>query len=140
MLETSKKFPETFAQRDFILKETSGQNFYNTSEYDFKKLLDDPTNIEINFYNYINGYSKEATDIIENFELKRHIEKMVQFAKNNNPEEFKKVYYDEFKKKAFRRYQQNTEMFEKMMSEEGYMEDFMKSMFKYIYESLKNKG
>lgn len=140
MLETSKKFPETFAQRDFILKETSGQNFYNTSEYDFKKLLDDPTNIEINFYNYINGYSKEATDIIENFELKRHIEKMVQFAKNNNPEEFKKVYDDEFKKKAFRRYQQNTEMFEKMMSEEGYMEDFMKSMFKYIYESLKNKG
>lgn len=67
-------------------------------------------------------------------------EKMVQFAKNNNSEEFKKVYDDEFKKKAFRRYQQNTEMFEKMMSEEGYMEDFMKSMFKYIYESLKNKG
>ena len=31
-------------------------------------------------------------------------------------------------------------MFEKMMSEEGYMEDFIKSMFKYIYESLKNKG
>lgn len=66
--------------------------------------------------------------------------KMVQFAKNNNSEEFKKVYDDEFKKKAFRRYQQNTEMFEKMMSEEGYMEDFIKSMFKYIYESLKNKG
>lgn len=66
--------------------------------------------------------------------------KMVEFAKNNNSEEFKKVYDDEFKKKAFRRYQQNTEMFEKMMSEEGYMEDFMKSMFKYIYESLKNKG
>ena len=34
--------------------------------------------------------------------------KMVQFAKNNNSEEFKKVYDDEFKKKAFRRYQQNT--------------------------------
>ena len=46
---------------------------------------------------------------------------------------------EEFKKKAFKRYQQNTEMFEKMMSEEGYMEDFMKSMFKYIYENLKNK-
>lgn len=66
-------------------------------------------------------------------------EKMVQFAKNNNPEEFRKVYDDEFKKKAFKRYQQNSEMFEKMMSEEGYMEDFMKSMFKYIYENLKNK-
>lgn len=80
VLEARKKFPETFAQRDFILKETSGQNFYNTSEYDFKKLLDDPANIEINFYNYINGYSKEVIDIIENFDLKRHIEKMA----NNN--------------------------------------------------------
>lgn len=80
VLEASKNFPETFAQRDFILKETSGQNFYNTSEYDFKKLLDDPANIEINFYNYINGYSKEVIDIIENFDLKRHIEKMA----NNN--------------------------------------------------------
>ena len=80
VLEASKKFPETFAQRDFILKETSGQNFYNTSEYDFKKLLNDPANIEENFYNYLNGYSKEVTDIVENFDLKRHIQKMA----NNN--------------------------------------------------------
>lgn len=80
VLEASKKFPETFAQRDFILKETSGQNFYNTSKYDFKKLLDDPANIEENFYNYLNGYSKEVIDIVENFDLKRHIQKMA----NNN--------------------------------------------------------
>ena len=80
VLEASKKFPETFAQRDFILKETSGQNFYNTSKYDFKKLLDDPANIEENFYNYLDGYSKEVTDIVENFDLKRHIQKMA----NNN--------------------------------------------------------
>ena len=66
-------------------------------------------------------------------------DQMVQYAKNNDPEEFRKVYNEEFKKKAFKRYQQNSEMFEKMMSEEGYMEDFMTSMFKYIYESLKNK-
>ncbi len=80
VLEASKKYPETFAQRDFILKETSGQNFYNTSKYDFKKLLDDPANIEENFYNYLDGYSKEVTDIVENFDLKRHIQKMA----NNN--------------------------------------------------------
>lgn len=80
VLEASKKFSETFAQRDFILKETSGQNFYNTSKYDFKKLLDDPANIEENFYNYLDGYSKEVTDIVENFDLKRHIQKMA----NNN--------------------------------------------------------
>lgn len=80
VLEASKKYDETFAQRDFILKETSGQKFYNTSQYDFKKLLDDSDNIEENFYNYLDGYSKEVSDIIENFDLKRHIQKMA----NNN--------------------------------------------------------
>ena len=80
VLDESKKYNETFAQRDIALKETSGQNFYNTSKYDFKKLLDDPDNIEENFYNYLDGYSKEVTDIVENFDLKRHIQKMA----NNN--------------------------------------------------------
>ncbi len=76
VLEMAKKYPETFAKRDFILKETAGQKFYNTSKYDFKKLLDDPDNIEENFYNYINGYSDEVKDIIKNFELNKQIEKM----------------------------------------------------------------
>lgn len=76
VLEMAKKYPETFAKRDFILKETAGQKFYNTSKYDFKRLLDDPGNIEENFYNYINGYSDEVKDIIKNFDLNKQIEKM----------------------------------------------------------------
>lgn len=67
-------------------------------------------------------------------------EEMVNLAKHNDPESFRKVYNDEFQRKAFKRYQQNTDMFEKMMSEPGYMEDFMTSMFKFIYDKLKNKG
>ena len=76
VLEMAERYPETFAKRDFILKETAGQKFYNTSKYDFKKLLDDPDNIEENFYNYINGYSSEVKDIIKNFNLNKQIEKM----------------------------------------------------------------
>ena len=66
-------------------------------------------------------------------------EEMVNLAKNNDPESFRKIYNDEFQKKAFKRYQQNTDMFEKMMSEPGYMEDFMTNMFNFIYDKLKNK-
>ena len=80
VLKEAAKYDETFAQRDMILKETSKQNFYNTSKYDFKKLLDDPSNIEINLYNYINGYSSEVQDIIENFDLDKIIKRMA----NNN--------------------------------------------------------
>ncbi len=64
---------------------------------------------------------------------------MVELAKNNSPEDFKKIYEKEFPKKTFKRYQENNEMFDKMMREPGYMEDFMKSMFKYIYDNLNNK-
>lgn len=85
-----------------------------------------------NFRNMDKVMEQIAQDFVDD-------DRMVQFAKNNNPEDFRKVYDDEFKKKAFKRYQQNTEMFEKMMAEEGYMEDFMKSMFKFIYDKLKNK-
>lgn len=67
-------------------------------------------------------------------------DEMVKFAKHNDPEQFRKVYNEEFPKKTFKRYQENNEMFGKMMSEPGYMEDFMASMFKYIYENLKHKN
>lgn len=64
---------------------------------------------------------------------------MVELAKNNSPEDFKKIYEKEFPKKTFKRYQENSEMFDKMMREPGYMEEFMSSMFRFIYDNLKNK-
>ena len=36
---------------------------------------------------------------------------MVELAKNNSPEDFKKIYEKEFPKKTFKRYQENNEMF-----------------------------
>ena len=66
-------------------------------------------------------------------------EQMVKFAKNNDQEQFRKVYNEEFPKKTYKRYKENNEMFSKMMAEPGYMEDFMKSMFKYIYDKLNSK-
>jgi hypothetical protein len=69
-------------------------------------------------------------------------EKMVKFANNkkNSPEDFRKVYNKEFPEKTINRFQQNNEMFNKLMEEPGYMEDFMKDMFEYIYKKLKEKG
>ena len=55
--------------RDGILCKASGYLFYNTSKYDFAKLLADPDNIEANFEDYIQGFSANITDIISNFEF-----------------------------------------------------------------------
>ncbi len=58
---------------DGQLRRTSGYAFYNTSKYDFAKLLDDPKNIARNLIAYINGFSENVRDILDNFNLRNTI-------------------------------------------------------------------
>ncbi len=68
------KVPED-ALPPIILKETNTR-FYNTSRYDISRLKADPNNIQLNFENYIGGFSKNVRDIIENFNLDGFIERL----------------------------------------------------------------
>lgn len=61
---------------DPILNKAAGYNFHNRSKFDFKKLIADPNNIAANLRNYINGFSQDAREIIEQFEFDNHITKM----------------------------------------------------------------
>ncbi len=67
---------KTFEVKDAFLTEASGYSFYNTSKYDFEKLLSDPDNIERNFNNYINGFSDNVIDILSNFKFDNEIKTM----------------------------------------------------------------
>ena len=58
-----------------ILRETN-TSFYNTSQYDLSRLKEDPNNIHLNFENYLNGFSQDVRDIIENFNLDGFIERL----------------------------------------------------------------
>ena len=58
-----------------ILRETS-TSFYNTSQYDLSRLKEDSKNIHLNFENYLNGFSQDVRDIIENFNLDGFIERL----------------------------------------------------------------
>lgn len=73
-----KKYDEVknLPMRDVLLRKASGYEFYNTSEYTFEKLLDDPDNIEENFHDYLNGFSENVRDIIEKFKFDGHIDTM----------------------------------------------------------------
>jgi len=59
-----------------ILTRTSGYSFYNISPFTFKKLIQDPDNIAQNLRSYINGFSKNMYDILENFEFDNEIKKL----------------------------------------------------------------
>jgi len=63
-------------QYDSLLKSVAGYSFYNTSKFTFKSLMQDPENIAANLKNYINGFSKNMFEIIENFEFDKEIEKL----------------------------------------------------------------
>jgi len=52
----------------------SGLEFYNTSPYTMKMLLDDPKNIDSNFLDYLNGYSENVQDIIQKFKFRNQLE------------------------------------------------------------------
>lgn len=66
------------AARDGILCRVAQYDFYNTSNYDFAKLIADPDNVESNFDAYLQGFSSNIKDIIENFDFANTVKLMVK--------------------------------------------------------------
>lgn len=69
---------KNFEVKDAFLTEASGYSFYNTSKYDFEKLLSDPDNIESNFKKYLNGFSDNVIDILSNFKFNNEVKTMAE--------------------------------------------------------------
>ncbi len=63
-----------------IIRKKTGLNFFNYSPYDLTRLKSDPNGLKINFPNYLNGYSDNVHQILENFQLDKPVEKLI---KNN---------------------------------------------------------
>jgi len=59
-----------------VLKKKAKLSFCNKSKFDFKKLVADPNDIAANLRNYINGFSKNARNILEHFNFDDHIERL----------------------------------------------------------------
>ncbi|MCB9534412.1 MAG: SAM-dependent DNA methyltransferase [Myxococcales bacterium] len=62
--------------RDRLLRNASGQAFYNTSKLDLARLLGDPTNVAANLVGYIAAFSPNARDIMEHFRFDQQIERL----------------------------------------------------------------
>ena len=59
-----------------IFKKYTGHDYYNVSKFDFEKLIDDSNNIDTNLKDYINGFSDDVKEILDNFEIATIIEKL----------------------------------------------------------------
>ncbi len=61
---------------DAQLRRTAGFAFYNTSRYDFDKLLADAPHLAANLRNYIAGFSKNMREVLEKFDFDNTITKL----------------------------------------------------------------
>jgi len=58
------------------LRRIAGFAFYNTSRYDFEKLLADAPNLAANLRNYIAGFSANMREVLEKFDFDNTISKL----------------------------------------------------------------
>ena len=66
------------AVKDGFLRRASGYAFYNTSKFTFETLRADADNIEDNFRAYINGFSENVLDILEQMKFEDQIKRMAE--------------------------------------------------------------
>ncbi len=76
VLTTNARFKDKLDNPDALLRKTSGYAFYNTSLYDFEKLLQDAPNLAKNLRNYIAGFSPNMREVLEKFDFDRTITKL----------------------------------------------------------------
>ncbi|MFP9190799.1 N-6 DNA methylase [Natrialbaceae archaeon A-CW1-1] len=75
--ETYMELQEDGVERvEPILESVSGEPVYNTSEFTFEKLCDEPENIRENLLHYINSFDNETQEILEKFEFDHQIERL----------------------------------------------------------------
>ncbi len=60
------------------LRDASGYVFYNTSRFTLRSLLGNPSQLEANLKNYLDGFSGNVKEIVEKFDVRNQVRKMAQ--------------------------------------------------------------
>ena len=76
VLETQAKFKAKLENLEPQLRKAAGFAFYNTSRYDFEKLLADAPHLAANLRNYIAGFSPNMREVLEKFDFDNTISKL----------------------------------------------------------------
>jgi type I restriction enzyme M protein len=78
VLERAKNLKGKVENIEPVLCAVSGEQFYNTSPLDFRRLLDDPAQIAGNLRGYIAGFSSGAQDVLLKFDFDTQIAKLAR--------------------------------------------------------------
>src|SRR5215469_12182294 len=75
-LKPQGSFKGKLENLDPLLRKASGFAFYNTSRYDFEKLLGHAPHLAANLRNYIAGFSPNMREVLEKFDFDNTISKL----------------------------------------------------------------
>ena len=76
VLETQGRFKGKLENLDPQLRKASSFAFYNTSRYDFEKLLADAPHLAANLRNYIASFSPNMREVVEKFDFDNTLSKL----------------------------------------------------------------
>ena len=76
VMEVQARYQDKIENPKGLLQTASGFAFYNTSRYDFAKLLADAPHIAQNLRNYIAGFSPNMREVLEKFDFDNTISKL----------------------------------------------------------------
>ena len=76
VMEVQARYQDKIENPDRLLQTASGFAFYNTSRYDFTRLLADAPHIAQNLRNYIAGFSPNMREVLEKFDFDNTISKL----------------------------------------------------------------
>ena len=76
VIKIHTEYKDKFDDTSRIIHSKLGIKFSNYSRYDLNRLKQEPGKLSENFYDYLSSFSSNVQDIIQNFGLQKHIDKL----------------------------------------------------------------
>ena len=76
IIKVHQEYKDKFDDTSKIIHSKLNLKFSNYSRYDLRRLKDEPNKLSENFYDYLSSFSTNVQDIIQNFGLQKHIDKL----------------------------------------------------------------
>jgi len=76
IIKIHNEYKDKFDNTSRVIHSKLNIKFSNYSRYDLNRLKQDPSKLSDNFYDYLSSYSTNVNDIIQNFGLQKHIDKL----------------------------------------------------------------
>ena len=76
IIKVHQEYKDKFDDTSKIINTKLNLKFSNYSRYDLNRLKDEPNKLSENFYDYLSSFSTNVQDIIQNFGIQKHIDKL----------------------------------------------------------------